>query len=153
MRQTPQLVAWMEEEGMSDDILRRINWSDFDWGSTSAEDGDRIQDCFARFFKAKTKAELLEGAIKRDVMIQPFATPEEVMNHPQLKVRDYWAEVEYPHLGMSLRYPSRSCIPSEAPCKTWRPAPLIGEHNQEILSGELGLSAEDLSVLKQAGVI
>jgi formyl-CoA transferase len=42
---------------------------------------------------------------------------------------------------------------SEARCTIRRRAPLIGEHNQEIYKGELGLSDEELGILKQAAVI
>jgi crotonobetainyl-CoA:carnitine CoA-transferase CaiB-like acyl-CoA transferase len=38
-------------------------------------------------------------------------------------------------------------------CGIRRRAPLIGEHNEEIYKKELGLSAEELMVLKQSGII
>ena len=37
--------------------------------------------------------------------------------------------------------------------KIRRRAPLIGEHNREIYCGELGLSEEELEMLKEVGVI
>jgi crotonobetainyl-CoA:carnitine CoA-transferase CaiB-like acyl-CoA transferase len=152
-RQGPELVDWMEQDGMSDDFLKQIDWSTLDWGSKSLEEAEHIQDYFARFFKTKTKAELLEGSVERRIMIQPLCTPREILDHPQLKARAYWEDVEYPHLGMSVRYPGRSCTPSLMPCKTWRRAPLIGEHNREVYVEELGFSFEDLTILKQAEVI
>jgi crotonobetainyl-CoA:carnitine CoA-transferase CaiB-like acyl-CoA transferase len=41
----------------------------------------------------------------------------------------------------------------ETPWKIYRRAPLIGEHNQEIYEKELGLSKEDMAILKANGVI
>jgi crotonobetainyl-CoA:carnitine CoA-transferase CaiB-like acyl-CoA transferase len=34
-----------------------------------------------------------------------------------------------------------------------RPAPALGEHNDEVLGGELGLSAEELTRLRESQVI
>jgi formyl-CoA transferase len=42
---------------------------------------------------------------------------------------------------------------SENPLNYRLRAPLIGEHNQEIFSGELGISEKQLKTLKEKGVI
>ena len=151
--QVPLLVNWMMEEGMVDDFLKQIDWSSLDWGSKTLEEANHIQDCFRMFFKTKTKAQLFEGAFKRGIMLQPMNTPKEIMEHPQLEARSYWVKMDYPHLGLTITYPGRCCLASEAPPKLWRRAPLIGEHNQEIYQKELGFSNEELIILKQAGVI
>jgi crotonobetainyl-CoA:carnitine CoA-transferase CaiB-like acyl-CoA transferase len=149
----PPMVEWMDEEGMADDFIKGINWAKLDWGEISVEEADRIQDYFARFFRMKTKAELLEGALKRRLIIQPIYTPTDILSHSQLKARDYWQELEYPELGTTVSYPSRFCLPSETPCKHYRRAPHIGEHNQEIFEHELGLPHTEIIALKEAGVI
>ena len=41
---------------------------------------------------------------------------------------------------------------SETPLRTER-APLLGEHNQEIYCGRLGLKAQELSALRERGII
>ncbi len=151
--ESQRLVKWLDDEGMADDFLRGIDWTTLDWINMSREEADRIQDYFARFFQAKTKTELLEGAIKRRIMLQPINTPRDIAEHPQLEARDYWQKVDHTDLGVTLRYPSRFCLLSDAPCNIWRRAPLIGEHNQEIYQKELGLSSEELVALKQAGII
>jgi crotonobetainyl-CoA:carnitine CoA-transferase CaiB-like acyl-CoA transferase len=71
---------------------------------------------------------------------------------PQLEARDYWKEVEYPELKDTLVYPGALYKSTEI-CWQTRPAPLIGEHNDEIYEKELGLSGKSLTILKHTGVI
>ncbi len=76
-----------------------------------------------------------------------------MMEFEQLNARGFWEEVEHPELGTSFAYPGPYIKLSEAPIKIRRRAPLIGEHNEEIYVKDLGLSFEDLLILKQAKVI
>jgi len=149
----PPMVRWMDEEGMADDYIRQLDWANLNWIRMPLEEVEKIHSYFGKFFKSKTKAELHQGALNRRLLIQPVCTLTDILEHPQLKARDYWQQLEHPELGATISYPGRSCLPSEAPCKLWRCAPLIGEHNKEIYQGELGLSTEDLITLKQAGTI
>jgi crotonobetainyl-CoA:carnitine CoA-transferase CaiB-like acyl-CoA transferase len=143
----------MQEEGMSNEFLDSFNWSRPDFGAISQEEMDKIEEPTAKFLLTKTKAELLEGAIKRDVMLYPVATTADMLEDVQLKARNFWVEVEHPELGAKITYPGAFGLCSETPQKITRRAPLIGEHNQEIYQGELGIPLEKLAVLKQADVI
>jgi crotonobetainyl-CoA:carnitine CoA-transferase CaiB-like acyl-CoA transferase len=147
------IIKWMQAEGMSDEFLDSFNWSRPDFGQISQEEMDKIEGPTARFFLTKTKAELLAGAIKYDVMLYPVATTADMLRDPQLKARDFWVDVEHAELGAKITYPGAFGACSETPPRIYRRAPLIGEHNHEIYEGELGISTEQLTVLKQAGVI
>jgi hypothetical protein len=61
--------------------------------------------------------------------------------------------VEHPELGRSFVYPGEAAIYNGSPWGISRRAPLIGEHNQEIFCGELGLSQQELCMLAENGVI
>ncbi|MCX8125948.1 MAG: CoA transferase, partial [Dehalococcoidia bacterium] len=148
----PRLVKWIDEEGMADDYLRSIDWAKLSWRRTPLDEVARIHGYVERFFKSKTKAELLEGAIKRRIAIQPVNTPGDILKHPQLEARDYWQDLPLPD-GTMVKYPSRFCLPSYSPCKQWRPAPKVGEHNLEIYCGLLGLSTGEVKSLHDKGVI
>jgi len=149
---TIPLVAWMDEEGMAPDFLKEINWAAFDYSTATKEEVERIAEAAGRFFLSHTKAELWEGGIKRRCVIYPVVSPREVAENIQLQARDYWVKIDHPELGDTLTYPGpcirSSALPRRQP---WR-APLIGEHNQEVFR-ELGLSQNELTMLKQAGVI
>ena len=54
---------------------------------------------------------------------------------------------------MTEIYPGFFFKTSAAFDKRHRRAPLIGEHNEEVYTKELGLSKEELLVLKQKGVV
>ena len=83
----------------------------------------------------------------------PVASAEDIVADPQLMDRGFWQVVEHPELGVTITYPGAFGQFSAASCGINRRAPLIGEHNQEILETELGLSTIDVIRLKESGVI
>ena len=86
-------------------------------------------------------------------MLYPVADCEDIINDTQLLARNYWEEVEHQELNTSISYPGGFVKASEAPLKIKRRAPLIGEHNAEILIKELGYSNDDMCSLESIGVI
>lgn len=148
----PRLVQWIDEEGMADDYLKSIDWAKLSWRRTPLQEVAKIHGYVERFFKSKTKAELLDGAVKRRIAIQPVNTPGDILKHPQLEARNYWQDLTLPD-GTIVKYPSRFCLPSYSPCKQWRAAPKVGEHNYEVYCGLLGLSADRVRSLQESGVI
>lgn len=147
------IIAWMDSEGMADDFLKGLDWDTFDLRTATQEMVDTIGESPARFFMAHTKAELLEGAIKHNAMLYPVSTTSDIFENAQLAARGYWIDVDHPELGTAITYPGAFAHASESPPKILRRAPLIGEHNQEIYGGDLGLTKEQLTKLKQAKVI
>ena len=75
------------------------------------------------------------------------------MAEPHLEDRGFWAEVEYPELGKKFRHPGPAGIFNGSPWRISRRAPLIGEHNQEVLCEEMGLTRAELAVLAEGGVV
>ena len=51
------------------------------------------------------------------------------------------------------RYPEFPIRFSDAACGQRTPAPTLGQHNEEVLTGLLGVSPEELTALRQAGII
>jgi len=143
----------MENEGFTNDFIKEFDWSRPDFSQIPQKEMDQIEEPTARFFMAHTKAELLEGAVKYKIMFYPVATVADMMDNAQLAYREFWAEVEHPELGESLTYPGAFATTSGPSPRISRRAPLIGEHSKEIYQGELGISEEELAVLKQKGII
>lgn len=153
-RKTNQaLVEWMDSKKMAPEFLKRKKWKSFNIAEVTQEEIDRMEEPIARFFQQVTKKEFFEEVIQREMLGYPVATVGEIFQDPQLQSRKFWQEVHHPELGGSILYPGGFARFSEGPCQIWRRAPLIGEHNEELYCGELGLKKEELARLKREGVI
>jgi len=153
VRTNTAIVQWMESEGMGDEYLSGMNWEEFDMANATQEQFDRFEHAISCFFESHTVEELYRGAIERRIMLYPVCTAKELWEDPQLKARGFWEEVDCPELGEKLACPGSAFVFSGERLKLRRRAPLIGEHNEEVYRGELGLAKEELSVLKHAGAI
>lgn len=153
-RKTNQaLTEWMDSVGMAPGWLKAKDWSTFDIATVSVEEVARLEAAIAPFFATLTKAEFLEGVVRRDMLGYAVATAEDILQNPQLQARGYWAAIEHPELGVTLPYPGPFARFSAGSCAVRRRAPLIGEHNEEVYGKELGLSAEELIRLREGGII
>ena len=80
-------------------------------------------------------------------------SPEEALEDPHFRERGMQVPVEHPELGREFTYPGPAAIYNASPWSISRRAPLIGEHNDEVLGIELGLSKDELEALKKSGAI
>jgi crotonobetainyl-CoA:carnitine CoA-transferase CaiB-like acyl-CoA transferase len=62
----------------------------------------------------------------------PVYTAEQMVSSPQIAARGFLTEIEHPAAG-TLKYPGRPFQFSNLPDSPARPAPLLGQHNEEIL--------------------
>lgn len=76
---------------------------------------------------------------------------EDLLGDPGFEARGFWVELDHPEAG-TLTYPGPFTIMSETAWQASR-APLLGEHNGEVYLGLLGYSSEELTRLKERGVI
>ena len=81
-----------------------------------------------------------------------FATAEEVLASPQLEARSFFREVEHPRAGM-LTHPSLPFALSPGIDLPRRPAPLLGQDNEQVLCDELGIARRELADLRRGGVV
>jgi len=147
------IVDWMKTEGMADEFLLGINWEEFDMARVDQALMDRIEEPIGKFLLTKTMAEFEEAAIERDIVIFAVNTFEKIVNHPQLRARNFWVDVMHPELKTTITYPVAFIKLSEIPLQMYRCAPLIGEHNEQIYLKELKFSRAKLVQLKQARII
>ena len=148
-----RLVQWMNEEGMGDDYLNGIDWDTYNNNLLPQQEIDAIVDPIQRFFMTKNAMELYDAALERVLMIAPVYNPRQQLADKHLQDRGFFVPVEHPELDASVTYPGFFAKADAAFIGIRRRAPLLGEHNAEILETELGLRRDQLVSLKEAGVI
>jgi len=147
------LIEWMNDEDKAPKYLIEKDWEKWDWESSTQEEIDSITLPIANFLESHTKKEIEAEAVRRNIMLYPVNTSKDIFENLQLKERDFWIKVKHDELGDVLTYPGAFCKCSETPISIRQRPPLIGEHNEEIYIKELGFSKEEISVLKQSGII
>ncbi len=119
-------------------------------GPGSAEAAEEIEALFLPWLLEHPKEEFYHRGQARGQNFGYVATPEDMLNSPHLKERGFIVEVDHPVAGR-LAYPGAPYKMSATPWQAGR-APLLGEHNAEVLRG-LGYSPADMVALSRAGVI
>ena len=75
-----------------------------------------------------------------------------MVDDPHLQSRGFWDVVNHPEAG-TYKQVTTPWLLSNSPRATSTPAPGLGEHNYQVLSGLLGLSKSEIDTLAQKGVI
>ncbi|WP_046176308.1 CaiB/BaiF CoA transferase family protein [Domibacillus indicus] len=111
-----------------------------------------VQEIVKNFIKGLTQKELQEKLDAYGVPVSPILSIEDIFHDPHYAARNNIVEVEHPRLG-KVKVPGVVPNFSATPGAIRRRAPELGEHNDEIFGGKLGLSAEEMADLKAKGVI
>ena len=143
------MIECIKKDGIDIGFLEHWEWDKKSWKDMTLEEAKELVAVLSKFFLKHTKAELLELAIKHRFQLGPCNNAADVLQHPQLKARDFWKEMEHPELGTSIKYPGGAVVTTQGYCGIRRRAPLIGEHNEEIYQKELGMSAGEVRALKE----
>jgi len=86
------------------------------------------------------------------ILSAPVLDIAQAINHPQIKARGAMQNVPHPGIG-PVALPKSPFRFSETTVEIRRRAPLLGEHNESVLSRYLGYSAEKIAFLTQGGVL
>ena len=143
------LVEWVKGDGKGQ-ALDNPDWEDLQYRKDNAEQLFDMLDDWARDYSV---AEVMEGAQLRRIPYAMVRPPEALVEDPQLNARGFFSDVEHPEFGRSIRYPGGPFFFTKTPWRISRRPPLLGEHNQDVYMGELGLSRRYIDELAQDGVI
>ena len=96
--------------------------------------------------------EVLRILEKELVPAGPIFNIQQIAESEHIKVREMLIEVEHPIAG-KIKIPGVPVKLSETPGKVEAPAPLLGQHTDEILTGLLGYHKEEIQRLRNSKVI
>ena len=113
---------------------------------------DQLHPILAEIMRGRTTDQWIEGLDALGVPCGPINTIDKVVNHPQILAREMIAKVSHDITG-SVEVPGVPIKLSKTPGQVTTPAPALGEHTAEILTGLLGKSPETVDKLEQEGVV
>jgi itaconate CoA-transferase len=121
------------------------------YGSNSRRAAKRseINALIAEVFATLTIEQLIERLDASGIANARMNTPDEVWEHPQLKARARWREMDSPVGLLATLLPPVSTPDFEARIDA---VPALGEHTERILS-EFGYTSGDIVALRKAGVV
>lgn len=113
---------------------------------------DELDAVIQEWIGRHTTDEVVSAFAKAEAAIAPIYSIEEIVHDPQYIARETITRIEHPLLG---DIPMQNVITrlSETPGRIRHVGPRLGEHNDEVLIGELGLSRSDIDALVGEGVI
>ncbi len=155
-QQMQGIVDWMCSKKMAGSLTNEVqNWASLDLTKVSPEKIKAWEAIIGDFFLAHTKAQLYKEALERRIPLTPLNDVSDVVDDDQLAARHYWVDIEHPELLTSIRYPGAFFKTTEKACTPLirHRAPLLGEHNKDIYTLELGITYEQLDSLRKNGIV
>lgn len=141
-----RFVAAMGEPGWTKDPRFRRR------AAMAAEYPEETNALVEGWLTQHTKRELLQIFLEHRVPCAPMLDAQDVLENDHLRERGFWQQIDHPVAG-ELTYPGFQFRLSATPMQCTRPAPLLGQHNAQVLCERLGLSPERLAQLRHAEVI
>jgi crotonobetainyl-CoA:carnitine CoA-transferase CaiB-like acyl-CoA transferase len=130
---------WLEDPRFGDDQSR-------------ADHGDSITAKMQGWCAARSSAEALAELEKASIVAGEVYSPQRAIDDAHIRAAGLLAERSFPTLDSTLPLAPTPIELSETPGSYRRPAPLIGEHTDEILTG-LGYDAREIAALHAEKVV
>jgi crotonobetainyl-CoA:carnitine CoA-transferase CaiB-like acyl-CoA transferase len=115
------------------------------------QNADYINAQVTSFTSRFLKEDLAELMQKNGIPGLPVNSPSDFMKDLHIQAREFFSSVTHPVLGTFAQPGCPVMVDGKRAAPS--PAPLLGQHNQEIYSGELGIDERKLESLADDGVI
>lgn len=132
----PELI---DDQRFKDNPLRNENY-------------DELRPLLTPPFKLKTIKEWQDCLDKQGIPNGPINSIDMVVSDPQVIAREMIVEIEHPVAG-NMKMPGIPIKLSSTPGRIRTPAPVLGQHSEEILKEYLNYSKETVEKLVEEGVL
>ena len=140
-----KLCYALEQPDLADDPRFKTN-------PLRAENYDELRPILAAVIGGRETAVWLEILEEAGVPNGPINNMAQVMADPQVQAREMIVEVDHPVAGKT-ELPGIPIKLSDTPGSIRTPAPLLGQHAEEILTGLLGYDQQDIEGLREKGAL
>ena len=150
-----KVFAWMREH----DALP-AEFMDWDWiklpariqnEEISIAQVDAAREAAGRFVARFTKDELLAVALERGILMAPAMTTGDLVRSRHFAARGFYATVM--EQGRPRTLPAQFAAGCDDAFVPLEPAPAVGQHNDEIYQGRLGLTPAAIADLHSRGAL
>ena len=117
-----------------------------------ADHGEVISARMAAWCAERTCEEALAELERASIVAGQVHSPQQALDDAHIRAAHLLEERDFPGLGQTVPLAPTPIELSETPGTYRRPAPLLGEHTDQIL-GRLGYTADDIAALRAEGVV
>ncbi|MBV8088759.1 MAG: CoA transferase [Alphaproteobacteria bacterium] len=124
----------------------------FQGDQSRGDHGELISERMSKWCAERSCAEALSALEEANIVAGQVYSPQQVLDDPHIRAAGLLQEVSYPGLGGSLPLAPTPIELSETPGTYRRPAPLLGEHTDDILR-RLGYDDTEIAALRRDRVV
>ncbi|MBV6417632.1 MAG: Succinyl-CoA--L-malate CoA-transferase beta subunit [Steroidobacteraceae bacterium] len=117
-----------------------------------AQNADIMYSFIEEWTMQHSKMEIMEKCQAAGCPITAVFTIAEAAAQPHLAARDYFVDIDHPDLGRVRNLGAPFKMPA-SPGGPVRPAPRLGQHNDEVYGGLLSLQSAEIASLRAAAAI
>jgi crotonobetainyl-CoA:carnitine CoA-transferase CaiB-like acyl-CoA transferase len=134
------------------EVLDDDSLLEYDSNKARQDHYDEIMDVLRPVLREKTSEEWIDRFEELGIPCGPLNQVSDVIEHPQARERGYIIEHEDENLGEVVLHGFPMHF-SENETTFQHGPPQLGEHTEEILSGHLGLTSDEVEELRSEGVV
>jgi crotonobetainyl-CoA:carnitine CoA-transferase CaiB-like acyl-CoA transferase len=124
----------------------------FETGWLRTQNYDVLEPILNEALKGRTTREWMEEFEQARIPCGPVNSIDRVANDPQIAARDMIIDVAHPEAG-SFKVVNTPFKFSRTSCEVELASPDLGQHTEEVLTRLLGMTHEEVSMLRSKGLI
>lgn len=144
----PLFKRWAKLVGQEDWIQDPRFASD----EARGDNGEVLSTRTQSWCDSRTVNEALDALARAKVPAGPVLSPQQLLDDAHVNAAGYFAPVDFPGLPPAARIMATPVVLSDTPGLVSLDPPILGQHTEALLA-ELGITADEVEILRREGVI